>query len=45
MQGQNEEIFKGKTFSDLLKDIHSNSKQKERQINILIGELKPLIYL
>jgi len=43
MQGKNEEIFKGKTFSDLLKDIHTNAKQKERQINILIGELKPLI--
>lgn len=43
MQGQHEEIYKGKTFSDILKDIHNNQKQKERQITILIGELKPLI--
>lgn len=43
MYWKNEEIFNGKTFSDLLKDIHTNAKQKERQINILIGELKPLI--
>ena len=43
MQGQDTEIFKGKTFSGLLKDIYDNSRQKERQITILIGELKPLI--
>ena len=37
------EIFKGKSFSDLLKDIYKNSAEKEKQIKILIGELKPLI--
>ena len=37
------EIFKGKTFSDLLKDIYSNSSKKDRQINMMIGELRPLI--
>lgn len=37
------EIFKGKSFSDLMKDIYSNSSKKDRQINMLIGELKPLI--
>lgn len=37
------EIFKGKTFSDLMKDIYSNSSKKERQINLLIAELRPLI--
>jgi hypothetical protein len=37
------EIFKGKTFSDLMKDIYSNSSKKDRQINMLIGELRPLI--
>lgn len=37
------EIFKGKKFSDLMKDIYSNSSKKDRQINMLIGELRPLI--
>ena len=37
------EIFKGKSFSDLMKDIYSNSTKKDRQINLLIGELRPLI--
>jgi hypothetical protein len=37
------EIFKGKSFSGLLKDIYKNSSEKEKQIKILIGELKPLI--
>jgi len=37
------EIFKGKKFSDLTKDIYSNSSKKDRQINMLIGELRPLI--
>ena len=40
---KNEEIFKGKTFQDLLADIYNNAKEKETQINILIKELKPLI--
>lgn len=37
------ELFKGKSFSDVLKDIYDNSKKKDRQINLLIAELKPLI--
>ena len=37
------EIFKGKSFSDLIKYIYSNSSKKDRQINMLIGELRPLI--
>jgi len=37
------ELFKGKTFSDLMKDIYHNSKKKDRQINTLIHELQPLI--
>ena len=37
------EIFKGKTFSELMKDIYSNSTKKDRQINMLIGELRQLI--
>lgn len=37
------ELFKGKSFSDLMKEIYDNSKKKDRQINMLIGELRPLI--
>jgi len=37
------EIFKGKSFSELMKDIYQNSSKKDRQINLLIAELKPLI--
>jgi|TARA_R110000787_G_scaffold129765_1_gene241617 hypothetical protein len=37
------ELFKGTSFSDLLKDIYQNSKKKDRQINTLIHELQPLI--
>tara|TARA_A100001201_G_C4075905_1_gene197323 strand:- start:778 stop:1119 length:342 start_codon:yes stop_codon:yes gene_type:complete len=39
----NKEIFEGKTFDSLLKDIYDNSKRKESQIQILITELKPMI--
>ena len=38
-----EEIFNGKSFSDLLKEIHTNSKKKDKQINSLIAQLHPLI--
>ena len=37
------EIYKGKKFSGLLKDVVSNSEQKRAQIDILIGELRPMI--
>lgn len=37
------EIFNGKSFSSLMKDIYNNSSKKDRQINLLIGELRPLI--
>ena len=36
-------IFEGKTSSDVFKEIYSNSKKKDKQINSLIAELKPLI--
>lgn len=36
-------IFGKKTVSDVLKEVYDNSKSKEKQINALIGELKPLI--
>jgi len=36
-------LFGNKTFSDLLKEIYNNSKDKEKQISSLIQGLKPLI--
>lgn len=41
--GLDTEIFGTKKFSDLLKDIYDNQKKKDRQINLLIADLKPLI--
>jgi hypothetical protein len=38
-----QELFGNKKFSDLLKDIYDNQKKKERQLNLLIADLKPLI--
>ena len=43
MDFSQQEVFKGKTFSSLLKDIYTTTKGKEAQINSLISELKPLI--
>ena len=37
------ELFKGTSFSDLMRDIYHNSKKKSRQIDGLIKELQPLI--
>ena len=36
-------LFDGKSFSDILSDIYNASKRKERQINKLIAELQPMI--
>lgn len=36
-------MWGSKKFSDLLKDIYSNSKEKEKQIKDLIETLKPLV--
>ena len=36
-------IFKDKTLSDLLEEIHNNSSSTRNQVSSLIGELKPLI--
>ena len=41
--GFDTEIFGKTKFSDLLKDIYDNQKKKDRQINLLIADLKPLI--
>ena len=36
-------LFDDKTSSDIFKEIYHNSKKKDKQINSLISELKPLI--
>ena len=36
-------IFENKTASDVFKEIYNNSKKKDKQVNSLIAELKPLI--
>ena len=38
-----DEIFKGKTFQDLTKDIYNNASQKKKQIEILIKEMNKMI--
>ena len=38
-----DEIFEGKTLSNLFSEIYQNSKKKDEQINTLIGQLKGLI--
>jgi hypothetical protein len=43
MKSENKEVFSGKTFSELLKDIYDNQVHKKKQIEILINELRPLI--
>jgi hypothetical protein len=43
MDFNNITIFGKKTFADLLKEIHTNSSNKEKEIRILIDNLKPLI--
>ena len=40
---KNEEIFEGKSFEGLMKDIYDNSRKKEAQINELIKQLQPMI--
>lgn len=36
-------LFGKKTFADLLKEIHTNSSNKEKEIRLLIESLKPFI--
>ena len=39
----NKEIFKGKTFQDLTKDIYENTINKKKQIDLLISEIHGFI--
>jgi len=36
-------LYGKKTFSDVLKEIHSNQQDKEQELKKLISDLKPLI--
>ena len=40
---KDDEIFKGKSFSDIMSDIYSNKKKKDRQIKLLIAQLEPMV--
>lgn len=37
------ELFKGKTFKELCKDIYSNQEHRKDQIETLIADLRPMI--
>ena len=39
----NQEIFKGKTFQDLTKDIYDNVKNKKLQLDLLVQEIHGFI--
>ena len=43
MDSLNQVLFDDKSFSDLLKEIHSNQKKKAKQLASLIAELRPLV--
>ena len=43
MDSLNQILFDDKSFSDLLKEIHSNQSKKSKQLASLIAELRPLI--
>ena len=40
---ENNEIFEGKTFQDLTKDIYENTNKKKLQIDLLISEIHGFI--
>ena len=43
MSSLDSEIFGDKKLKDLFQEIYQNQKKKEKQISVLIDELKPLI--
>ena len=43
MDPLNQILFDDKSFSDLLKEIHSNQNKKKKHLASLIAELKPLV--
>ena len=36
-------LFKDKSFSDIMSDIYTNQKKKDRQIKLLIAQLEPMV--
>jgi hypothetical protein len=43
MNGLDNVVFGKKKFSDILEEIYTNQQKKDKQISILISELKPLV--
>ena len=43
MNGLDNVVFGKKKFSDILEEIYTNQQKKDRQISILISELKQLV--
>ena len=43
IMSENNEIFEGKTFQDLTKDIYENTNKKKLQIDLLISEIHGFI--
>ena len=37
------ELYKGKSFKDLCRDIYVNQERRKEQIEVFIGDLRPLI--
>ena len=42
-EAQDYEVFKGKTFADLCKDIVKNSEEKRTQLDIVVTDLREMI--
>ena len=43
MNGLDNVVFGKKKFSDILEEIYTNQQKKDKQISVLISELKPLV--
>ena len=43
MNGLDNVVFGKKKFYDILEEIYTNQQKKDKQISILISELKPLV--
>jgi hypothetical protein len=43
MDNNDFELYKGKHFTDLCRDIYTNQETRKEQIEVLISELRPLV--
>jgi len=43
MEGLDSNVFSDKKFKDILEEIYTNQKKKDKQISTLINELKPMV--